>query len=642
VIPIEDLAFVGDCHGAALISRRGSVAWCAPGRFDAAPLVCGLLDPARGGRIDVRPRGAFEASRAYEGATMVLRTVLVTPAGDAVAITDFMPVGRAARASTHDYVDLVAPGWLVRRIEALRGCVELEIDVELTLAYGLRPAPVAPRPRGLDFAGAGWIWTDLPLARAGAGASARVRLEAGQRRTLVIGAAASAPPAHDADVDRWLEITRAFWTEWSGYLRYAGPRRAAVERSALVLKALTYAPTGAIVAAATTSLPEWPGGPRNWDYRFCWPRDATLCLSSLSMMGYSGEARRFADFLRRTHPHTQVVYAVDGSKNIEERTLDHLAGYAGSRPVRVGNAASKQVQLDVYGEVIDGLAVQAALGAKPSRSVRQMMHHLAGIVAERWREPDQGIWESRTPPEHHVLSKVMAWVALDRVIGMCGPDAALERERAAIVELVLREGVGAHGGLTRAFGDHAADASLLLVPATGFPAPPAVMDATVRAIEAELRHGDLVLRYRPGKDHIHGPEGAFLACSFWLVDALLLTGREAEAAELFDQLVARANDVGILSEEIDPESGAFLGNVPQALSHLGVVRSAALLELARRGGASALAGTDADRARRLAGATAGPWALWATLRQTGRVGRVFSSSRSRVSGRSRSRRAARV
>ena len=630
--PIEAYALVGDCHGAALVAG-GDVDWCALGRFDAEPVLFPLLDAKRGGRWSIEVEGAT-VSRAYEPGTNVLRTVHEGPDG-ALEVLDFMPVGRREGSGTFDYVTLIAPGWMVRRMRALSGRPRVRMTFRPAGGDWARREPVAALEDGALRLERGRLYADLPLALDGATARAEATLAEGEVRHAVLTAAPEAiGPC--AQADAMLAVTRAFWREWAGFCRYDGPHADMVRRSALALKLLTYAPTGAMVAAATTSLPEEIGGARNWDYRFCWVRDSALSLFALSAIGYSGEGHAFSRFLMgqplpRFTP-LQVMYGVHGERALREEELTHLEGYRGSRPVRVGNGAHGQLQIDVFGEMLDLARIRTRLGAALNPRERMLLADLADEVVRVWRSPDAGLWEARSRPRHHAHSKLMAWVALDRAADVLGPrptwTRAAREVHAALCEAGARrgflEGVLPFDGEP---GGEGMDASLLLAPAHGVPLPAGVLDRTVREVEAALRRGDFVRRHG-GADGLAGGEGAFLMCSFWLVDALLSTGRGEEAEALFDRLCGLGNDVGLFAEEADPTTGAHLGNTPQAFTHLALIASAVNLELWRKGGMDAIAGGYADRAGRAAGGTEGWRGLLSSWRQTGLPVRLRSSSRS--------------
>jgi GH15 family glucan-1,4-alpha-glucosidase len=477
------------------------------------------------------------------------------------------------------------------------------------------------------------LWCSGAADLDGEGVTIRMDLRPGMIETAVLmqGEPLTDPRHHGGDL---LDTTLAFWREWIEYSRYRGPYQDAVMRSALTLKLLTYAPTGAIVAAPTTSLPEEIGGERNWDYRYCWLRDASLTLYALGVLGYSGEARRFADFLVRRcfreGSAVHIMYSIDGEPYLPERTLDHLDGYAGSRPVRVGNGAYNQMQLDVHGEVLDWALLRVALGYRLLKDETGYLRASADHVGRVWRKPEQGLWETRGGGRDFVHGKAMAWAALDRAIRLFGTKPMWEAARADILAAIRQDGVaGEPPYLVQAFGSGEADAALLQVPMLGMPLDDALLAETVRHVERELGDGDLVYRYK-GEDGVSGGEGAFFITSFWLVDALLVVGRGEEARRLFERLLARANDVGLYAEEADVRTGGFLGNFPQAFTHLALISSATLLHLHDMGGAAALRGTHADRARRLVGSTEGLKALLYALRRNRGI-RLRSSMRSVLS-----------
>ncbi|MCZ7565586.1 MAG: glycoside hydrolase family 15 protein [Burkholderiales bacterium] len=625
--PIESYAAIGDCHGAALVGRDGSIDWCALRRFDAPPVFLRLLDVERGGCWAIGPQAEFRAARRYLDGTNVLRTVFTTGDGEA-ALTDLMPVGRRLDAGTHDYVSLVAPGWLIRRVTGLRGRVRFALRYRPSADYA-RARPALRLERGaLRGHGVPALYGAPECTIEGDVAATAFEIAAGETRDFVLAANTEAehPPA--ARVDEFVAATRAFWTEWIGYCRYRGPHAELVRRSALALKLMTYAPTGALVAALTTSLPEALGGGRNWDYRFCWLRDSGFALYALAALGYGGEARRFHEFLaeacRQTLPDIHIMYGIRHEVELAEQELAHLDGYASSRPVRIGNGAYTQHQIDVYGEILDLAHLYQSLGGELGEQYRRLLGTFAAFVARHWNEPDQGLWEMRGPPRHHVHGKLMSWAALDRAAELL-PDAA--RWRAAADEVrrsLLAEAVDPEGGHLRQAYDGGVDAAVLLAPLLGFALDESALARTVAVVERELARGDYLLRYA-GDDGLEGGEGAFLACSFWLVDAKLALGRLAEARALFERLAACANDVGLYAEEIEPASGAFLGNFPQAFTHLGLVGSAVNLELFERHGVAAMRCSHAVRVRRMIGATFGWRGVLAALRTSGRLGRIRSS-----------------
>jgi GH15 family glucan-1,4-alpha-glucosidase len=597
--PIADYAAIGCTRSVALISRDGSIDWLCWPRFDSASVFGRILDAEKGGFFAVRPSVEHEATRRYLEGTNVIETTFTTETGVA-RLLDLMPV-----FTEEEKQKRLSPfRQLLRRIEVIEGEVPIEI------VYAPRPdyGRIAPRLtlRG-DSVYCSWSARVLNL-RSDAGfnidectATSRITLHAGQSRTFALGFDEETPavlPSLDAASE--IERTISFWRTWSSQLTYDGPYRTLVLRSVLVLKLLTYAPSGAIIAAPTTSLPEFIGGVRNWDYRYCWLRDASWTVSALYDCGFSNEGAAFLDWLlystRLTQPHLQMLYDVFGEANVPETTLDHLDGYRGSRPVRIGNAAHSQFQLDVYGEVLGAVEEATRRGAKLDRDVQHLLRRLTEIVCERWQEPDAGIWEKRGEPRQHVHGKVMAWSALDsaqRIAKRCQmkiDDAHVEKAKADIKEAVLKHGFDAkRNTFTGIFDDDEVDASLLFIARVGFidPTDPRML-GTIDAIRNDLGHDGLIYRYdsRKTEDGLPPGEGVFLACTFWLVEALALAGRVDEARTLFEDVIRHGNDAGLFAEEIDAGSGELLGNFPQALSHIALLNAALHIEEASRKGKS--------------------------------------------------------
>jgi GH15 family glucan-1,4-alpha-glucosidase len=618
---IADYALIGDCHGAALVGRDGAIDWCALLRFDADPTFFRLLDP-RGGRWTVEPDAPVAGSRAYRAGSAILRTTFETETG-VLEVEDFMPVGRTREAGTHDYVSLNAPGWLVRRFTCRSG------RVSLTTRFSPRRAGFDCAAPGFDIApnricveGGLTLWRDGAAEIEDGAAVIRYDLAAGESETCVL---TQVEPLFDPreKADALFAATEAFWREWTGYSRYRGRYAAMVERSALTLKLLTYAPTGAIVAAPTTSLPEQIGGARNWDYRYSWVRDAAYALLSLSTIGYAAEGRRFAEYLSkrclREGSTLQILYDIDGDPFPGEREIEGLEGYRGSRPVRVGNAASDQRQLDVFGALLDWAHLRATLGVRLTTDEKGFLRGVADHVAEIWEEPDQGLWEFRGPPQHFTQGKAMAWVTLDRAARLLGDRPGWRAARDGLIAALNRSAETRDPpALAQTLDGDAADAALLQLPMLGLPLDDGMLAATVARVEDQLGEGDLVYRYRVD-DGLEGGEGAFLMTSFWLAQAKLCLGRAEEARALFESLLARANDVGLYPEQIDAESGDYLGNFPQAFTHLAAVSTASMLDLYEREGAEAVRGSNGDRARAAVGATEGAAGLFYALLRNGRV-----------------------
>lgn len=630
-LPIRDYALIGDCHGCALVSRTGSIDWCAFGRFDAPPIFCRVLDVAKGGFISVTPVEEFSVERSYIDSTNILRTVFTTTTGT-VAVTDYMPVGRQPGSSAHDYVSLSAPILLIRTVEGIEGNVSLDIGFRPSIDYARAPVRLLAESFGLFVEDGPALYSEVEWTVVGDLALGKLNIAAGQQSNLIVAPARLSRPPSINVISRLWEITRAFWSEWSSYCRYQGRYRDIVRRSALTLKLLTYAPTGAIVAAATTSLPEEVGGERNWDYRYCWLRDASFTLYALAVLGYSGEARAFGQFLKRVcrkRPgELQIMYGVGEETQLDEQNLAHLDGYRGSRPVRVGNAAYRQHQIDVYGEFVDLAHSMAALGGKSDNEDRALIAALVSFVAAHIDEPEHGLWEARSAPRHYVYGKMMGWVALDRGLQMLGYRPVWSRLKDSIRDQIHTRGTDPSGDhLLQAYDCGGSDAALLLAPMLGFPLDRRLLEGTVAAVERDLRHGDYVRRYNTD-DGLDGGEGHFLICSFWLVNAYLALGRGKQARALFERLIKRGNDVDLFAEEIDAVDHAFLGNFPQAFTHLALIGNAIHLDLYETFGAEGVSGTDANRARRAVGATFGWRALWEACKASGRVGRFWSSRKS--------------
>jgi GH15 family glucan-1,4-alpha-glucosidase len=587
---IEDYAVIADLQTAALVSTDGSMDWLCLPRFDSSASFAALLGGPKAGRWRIAPvSGGTCTRRSYRDDTMVLETVWETADGT-VKVIDFMP-----RRQTEPDV--------VRIVEGVSGRVRVGVELVVRFDYG-RVVPWVRHQgtRWVAVAGPDALWLDTPVPLQGRNmrSLAEFEVSAGDRVPFVLTWVPSyqdEPPRYDAD--RALSQTEDYWRDWIGSCTYRGRYADAVRRSLLILKALTYAPSGGIAAAATTSLPEQLGGPRNWDYRYCWLRDTAFTLQALAGAGYTAEAKAWRDWLLRAvagdPQDLQIMYSLTGRRRIPEYELDWLDGYEGSRPVRIGNEAAGQFQLDVYGEVLDGLhgAREAGLANEDEAWALQTM--LTEYLEQVWQQPDSSLWEVRGPRQHFVHSKVMAWVGFDRMIRTAERahlQAPLDRWRAArdaVHREVCEKGWDAdRNTFTQYYGSQGLDAALLLLPRVGFlPADDPRVHGTIEAVRRELCEDGFVLRYRtdadPSGDHgtvdgLPGSEGAFLACSFWLADALALEGRRDEARDLFERLLDLRNDVGILSEEWDTHAQRQLGNTPQAFSHVGLVNTALALE----------------------------------------------------------------
>jgi GH15 family glucan-1,4-alpha-glucosidase len=578
---IEDYALIGDCHTAALVSRAGSIDWLCWPRFDSPACFAALLGTPENGFWRMSPgEGVIAARRRYRGDTLVLETEFETDTG-AVTVIDFMPV----RTSQCD---------LVRIVAGRRGRVAMESEGVLRFDYGSAVPWVSlsdDRKRLRAVAGPDKVLlaSRVPLENRDRKTWARFEVAAGEVYPFVLTHA----PSHldhtrDIDAERALAETERFWSDWSGRCTYAGDRGGLVRRSLITLKALTYAPTGGIVAAPTTSLPEKIGGVRNWDYRYCWLRDATLTLLALINAGYFEEAKAWREWLLRavagSPEQMQIMYGIAVERRLTEFEIPWLAGYEASEPVRIGNAAAAQVQLDVYGELIDTLYQGCKGGLARHDAAWSLQRALLGHLAKVWVQPDEGLWEVRAPPRHFTYSKIMAWVAFDRAIKMVehfdlsAPVNRWRELRRRIHVDVCRRGFNRkRNAFVQSYGSEELDASLLLIPITGFlPSSDPRVVSTVEAIRCELTVDGFVQRYRTehAADGLPPGEGVFLACSFWLADNLCMQGRWDEAGELFDRLLGLCNDVGLLAEEYDPVGKRLLGNFPQAFSHVGLVNTA--------------------------------------------------------------------
>jgi GH15 family glucan-1,4-alpha-glucosidase len=587
---IEDYGLLGDLQTAALVGRDGSIDWLCLPSFDSPACFAALLGGPEAGFWRLAARGEEHCSgRRYLGDSLVLETEWATETG-VVRVFDCMP----PRGTEPD---------LVRIVEGVSGSVEMDMEIRLRFDYG-RIVPWVRRIDGQFMAIAGpdsvALKTPVELESRDFTTRARFTVRAGERIPFVLTYSPShlgLPESVDAETE--LESTLAYWETWMQSLKYDGEWGEAVRRSLITLKALTYAPTGGIVAAATTSLPEAIGGPRNWDYRYCWLRDASFALDALMETGFIDEAAAWRDWLLRAAAgdpaDLQIMYTIDGTRRIPEYELDWLSGYEGSLPVRIGNAASDQFQLDVWGQALDGLHHARLAGIPADAEAWALQKALVRFIEKNWSQPDNSLWEVRGPRRHFVHSKVMAWAGVDSMVqavrdfGLEGPVERWEALRDEIQADVIANGFDTdRQTFTQFYGSDGLDAALLLIPVVGFlPWDDPRVVSTIEAIQAELCEDGFILRYRPeadgGVDGLPGDEGAFIACSFWLVDALAGIGRVDEARAMFERLLSLRNDLGLLSEEHDPVTGRQLGNTPQAFSHVGLVNSAIdLSELAAR------------------------------------------------------------
>ena len=584
---IEDYAIIGDCHTVALVSRAGSIDWLCFPRFDSGACFAALLGTPEHGRWQIAPQGDVRTvQRRYRDGTLVLETEFHTDSG-VVALIDCMPPRT------------IAPD-VIRIVEGRGGQVAMKMELVIRFDYGSIVPWVRNTGHGISaIAGpdAMHMHTGVPTHGENFHTVAEFTVAAGQRVpfTLTWHPSHEDPPK-EKDPFTSLRDTEQWWRKWSGRCTYDGEWHDEVVRSLITLKGLTYAPTGGLVAAATTSLPEQVGGVRNWDYRYCWVRDATFALYALMIGGYTDEARAWREWLVRAvagkPSEMQIMYGLAGERRLQEWEVPWLPGYEGSAPVRIGNAASNQHQLDVYGALMDSFHLGRRAGLAPEESEWRVQRALLNYLESDWQKPDEGIWEIRGPRQQFTHSKVMAWVAFDRAVKavqefkLDGPLEQWKRLRSAIHDDVCANGYNADmNAFVQYYGSKQMDASLLMLPLVGFlPATDPRIIGTVKAIERELLQDGFVLRYKTDTsvDGLPGDEGVFLVCSFWLADNWALQGRYDEARDMFERLIGLCNDVGLLSEEYDPKSKRLLGNFPQAFSHMGLINTAR--NLSRAGG----------------------------------------------------------
>jgi len=582
---IEDYGFLSDTQTGALVSREGCVDWLCLPRFDSAACFASLIGEKKNGHWLFTPAEEIEKlKRRYRGDTLIIETEIETRSG-AVRLIDFMP----PRGENPD---------IIRIVEGLRGEVPMQMELIIRFDYGLIIPWVRQAHDGLEaIAGPDALILRTPIETRGKDMTtvAEFTVKEGERIPFVLTwFAPHREPPRAIHAEHALRDTEKFWNEWSGRCCYRGPWREAVMRSLITLKGLSYAPTGGLVAAATTSLPEEIGGVRNWDYRYCWLRDATFTLATLMQVGYKDEAQSWRQWLLRaiagSAAQMQIMYGVHGERRLDEREIPWLSGYESSKPVRIGNAASDQFQLDVFGGVLQAMYQSHVSGLETSESDWRLMLELMRFLESNWEKPDEGIWEVRGGRKQFTHSKMMVWVAFDRAVKLakachCAADEHLEKWK-TIRDQVHRE-VCEHGynkkkkAFTQFYGSDALDASVLMIlPRAGFlPASDERVHGTIEAIERELMHDGFVLRYRNEEhvDGLPGREGVFLPCSFWLANALHLIGRTGEAKEMFERVLAVQNDLGLFSEEYDPIAKRQLGNFPQAFTHLALVNSARIL-----------------------------------------------------------------
>lgn len=589
---IAEYGIIGDLHTAALVGRNGSIDWCCIPRFDSPSVFAALLDPVRGGSWSIRPAGAgWTSEQRYLPATNVLETAFHAEGGGVLQVTDFMPVGpaRGGRSEIH------------RRVHCPRGVVDVEVVFAPRFDYGLKETTLTRRAHGViatdrdDDVATVTTTSEAPWRIEEGRGVVRLRLGAGETAWFVLRF--DDDEVHPLEVyasQHKLDQTASWWDAWTSHLQYQGPYTLEVQRSALALKLCCYEPTGAIVASPTTSLPETQGGGRNWDYRYTWLRDSAFVLFALDRLGVHAEAEGFLEFLkrvcRRVDPgHLQILFAIEGRREAPERVLDHLAGYRGAKPVRIGNGAVSQVQTDVYGELLE--AVEIWRHRRPiSEGLWHVVRRLVDWTAEHWREPDWSIWEARLEPKPYVFSRIMAWTALNRgariasEVGLPGDVERWRREADALHAEVLERGWDPERQtFVQVYGEPQLDAAVLVMSKLRFlPRADPRIKSTLQAIRRELATPceDLIYRYRAA-DGLTGTEGAFVACSFWMIQNLAEVGEHAEAERLFKNLLRRSNHLGLLAEEIDPGTGEHLGNFPLALSHAALINTAYILERLR-------------------------------------------------------------
>ncbi len=595
---IDDYAYIADCHSSALVSRSGSIDWCCMPRIDSGSCFGRILDWVKGGYCQIVPTRSYEASRRYLEGTLVLETTFRTREGEARLI-DCFTMRKGGKHDPHQQI--------LRIMEGIRGRMEFTLEIVPCFDYGTTK-PWVRRYKERDYIAIGGndgllISGDFHCEMKGRHSlSGSCAVEAGERTHLSIlyrrpeelDEDLVEPPAPE-ELDRRLEETVAWWRSWSSRGTMKGPYAAQADRSAIVLKGLSNAPTGAIAAAPTTSLPESPGGSRNWDYRYSWIRDSSFAVRSLAEIGHVNEADGFRRFIERTAAGSaeelKILFGVGGERRLHEHEIEELEGYRGSKPVRVGNAAAGQMQLDIFGELLELAWNWHNRGYSPDDDYWEFLVELVNTAAESWKKPDHGIWEMRGRPRHFVFSKAMCWVALDRGIrlavdlGRTGPIDLWKKERIELRKTVEEKGYDTQRGVfIQALDRPEMDAALLLLPTVGFVEyGDERMIRTTDAVRMDLEEEGLLLRYPPGNDELEGDEGGFLPCSFWLVECLARQGRAQEAHDVFDRVLSTGNDLGLFSEEYDPKKREMQGNFPQGLTHLSLIAAAvALAEMESR------------------------------------------------------------
>lgn len=602
--PISDYGLIGDTHTAALVSSSGSIDWACLPCFDSPAVFLRILDDSKGGYCSIEAAETRKITRRYLPGTPILETTFKC-AGGTLQVTDFMPLRRREQC-TKEGQDADADRCIIRRLRCTAGSVDVNLEIKPTFDFARESPKPATHEGGIVFqAGNGVLQLQGPsLVVKDDVVAGKIHLQAGEGSFVAIRHADRQSDLVTLDlhhVQQALQNTQAYWQYWSKACTYEGEFRDLLMRCAITLKLLTFEPTGAIVAAPTTSLPEEIGGERNWDYRFTWVRDSSLTLMAMMNLGYFGEAHDFLHFFKRIIPDAeqgfQILYGIRGEKEIEERELKHLEGYRSSKPVRIGNAAAKQKQLDIYGELMQCIYLYANHEAFEHRQAEfladtwPMIHGMADFAAKHWREPDSGLWEIRGADRQFVDSNALCWVALDRALKLAsirGSDGNLSNWTEncnAIRQSILEDGYDSElGSFVQSYGSKVVDASSLRLSMVGLiDANDPRMISTVKQVEQRLMRDGLVYRYRGSDDGVKGNEGTFVMCTFWLMDNYILQGRMKEAEELFQHVISFRNDLGLLSEEIDPKNGEQLGNCPQGFTHISMINTAVRLEAARQG-----------------------------------------------------------
>ncbi len=589
--PIGDYALIGDSRSAALVSKAGAIEWLCWPDYASPSVFAAILDRERGGTFSIGPASRAETSRRYFDDTAILETIFTAEDGQ-FRLVDFMPIPTDT--------SLQPQREILRLVEALDGTPEVDVQYRPRPDYGRKTPRIMSRGR------LGWLvehkgqtfrlTSDIPLDRDGEDLSGRIRLMTGERRWLTlthVSAEVGIVPPHGAEADRKLTTTAEWWRCWTGHCTYRGAHAAIVRRSVITLKLLAHILSGAVIAAPTTSLPEVEGGSSNWDYRYCWLRDASLTLRAFADLGFEDEGAAFLRWLllasARTHPELQVLYDVYGRTNLHEVRLDHLTGYRGARPVRVGNAAETQLQLDVYGQVATAAADFAVRDQVVDSHERRLLTGFGDVVCRRWQEPDNGIWEVRGGRRHHTFSKLMCWVALDSLLRLHEDGAiAADGERFARARDEIRETIETHGfdselgSFVGVLDEKLLDSALLLMPRYGFiAADDPRMVGTYEHIVEKLGEGGFLRRYCAAFDPANASEHAFGIVGFWAVDYLARAGRIDEAERRFEILLGEANDLGLFAEETDAGTGQLFGNFPQAFTHVGLITAALAIEAAK-------------------------------------------------------------